>query len=150
MQTKRKFRVRFAASKLIEGDKLIEEKLKLTQNEKETVEHIILQMETERGLDRAAAIADMRFSFISELCSRTVVKPRESKEHKRSRKIDKLLTGKYTAIPMFIAIMLLIFWLTFNVIGDFFQNLLESGIERLTVITDSVLTAANVNQVLIR
>ena len=140
--------VRFAASKLIEGDKLIEEKLKLTQNEKETVEHIILQMETERGLDRAAAIADMRFSFISELCSRTVVKPRESKEHKRSRKIDKLLKGKYTAIPMFIAIMLLIFWLTFNVIGDFFQNLLESGIERLTVITDSVLTAANVNQVL--
>lgn len=85
-------------------------------------------MEAERGIDRAAAIADMRFSFISDLCSKTVVKPKESKEHRRSRKIDKLLTGKYTAIPMFIAIMLLIFWLTFNVIGAFLQNLLESGI----------------------
>ena len=140
--------VRFAASKIIEGDRLIEEKLKLTQNEKETIEHIILQMEAERGLDRAAAIADMRFSFISDLCSKTVVKPKESKEHRRSRKIDKLLTGKYTAIPMFIAIMLLIFWLTFNVIGAFLQNLLESGIEKLTAVTDVLLSSANVNEVL--
>lgn len=140
--------VRFAASKIIEGDRLIEEKLKLTQNEKETIEHIILQMEAERGLDRAAAIADMRFSFIFDLCSKTVVKPKESKEHRRSRKIDKLLTGKYTAIPMFIAIMLLIFWLTFNVIGAFLQNSLESGIEKLTAVTDVLLSSANVNEVL--
>lgn len=95
-----------------------------------------------------AAIADMRFSFISDLCSKTVVKPKESKEHRRSRKIDKLLTGKYTAIPMFIAIMLLIFWLTFNVIGAFLQNLLESGIEKLTAVTDVLLSSANVNEVL--
>lgn len=93
-------------------------------------------------------LPDMRFSFISDLCSKTVVKPKESKEHRRSRKIDKLLTGKYTAIPMFIAIMLLIFWLTFNVIGAFLQNLLESGIEKLTAVTDVLLSSANVNEVL--
>lgn len=114
--------VRFAATKLVEGDQRIEEALKLDQNEKEMIEHIIVQMEQERGLDRAAAIADMRFSFIQELVAKTVVKPHESKEQLRSNRIDKFLTGKYTAIPAFIAIMGLVFFLTFNVIGLFFQN----------------------------
>ena len=118
--------VRFAATKLVEGDPRIEEALKLDQNEKEMIEHIIVQMEQERGLDRAAAIADMRFSFIQELVAQTVVKPHESKEQLRSNRIDKFLTGKYTAIPAFIAIMGLVFFLTFNVIGLFFQNLMES------------------------
>ncbi len=140
--------VRFAASKLVEGDRLITESLMLTQNELELIEHIIVQMESESGLDRAAAIADMRFSFIMALCKKTVVKPRESIEHKRSRKIDKILTGKYTAIPSFITIMGLVFFLTFNVIGAFFQNLLESGIELLTDITDNLLTTLNVNEIL--
>lgn len=140
--------VRFAASKLVEGDELILESLKLTQNEKETLEHIIKQMEEERGLDRAAAIADMRFSFIGDLCAKAVVKPQESREHKRSREIDRVLTGKYTAIPSFIAIMALIFWLTFNVIGAALQGLLETGIDALTVMTDNLLTAWNVNSVL--
>ena len=140
--------VRFAASKLVEGDTLITESLKLTQNEKELIEHIIVQMENESRLDRAAAIADMRFSFIMALCNKTVVKPRESKEHKRSGKIDKILTGKYTAIPSFIAIMGLIFFLTFNVVGAFFQNLLEIGIEALTNITDNLLSSLNVNEIL--
>ena len=140
--------VRFAASKLIEGDKIILKSLKLSQNEKEMLEHIILQLEEESGFDRAAAIADMRFSFIKLLCDRTVVKPRESKEHIRSRKIDKFLTGKYTAIPAFITIMALVFWLTFNVIGSFFQDLLQYGIDNLTAAVNNVLINANVNPVL--
>ena len=137
--------VRFAATKLVEGDQRIEEALKLDQNEKEMIEHIIVQMEQERGLDRAAAIADMRFSFIQELVAKTVVKPHESKEQLRSNRIDKFLTGKYTAIPAFIAIMGLVFFLTFNVIGLFFQNLMEAGINALTGIADTALTNWNVN-----
>ena len=137
--------VRFAATKLVEGDQRIEEALKLDQNEKEMIEHIIVQMEQERGLDRAAAIADMRFSFIQELVAQTVVKPHESKEQLRSNRIDKFLTGKYTAIPAFIAIMGLVFYLTFNVIGLFFQNLMETGIDALTGIVDTALTNWNVN-----
>jgi ferrous iron transport protein B len=140
--------VRFAASKLAEGDKLILEQLKLSPNETEMLEHIILQMETERGLDRAAAIADMRFRFIARLCEDTVIKPKESKEHERSRKLDKILTGKYTAIPAFIAIMGLTFWLTFNVIGAWLTGLLEIGIEELTGLTSRALQAAHVNTVL--
>lgn len=140
--------IRFAAGKLIEGDKRIEEKLKLDCNEAETVEHIILQMEEERGLDRAAAMADMRFSFITELCEKTVVKPGESKEHIRSRKIDKILTGKYTAIPSFVLIMALVFFLTFNVIGSSLQNLLQLGINALTEAVNNVMISANVNSVL--
>ena len=137
--------VRFAATKLVEGDPRIEEALKLDQNEKEMIEHIIVQMEQERGLDRAAAIADMRFNFIQELVAQTVVKPHESKEQLRSNRIDKFLTGKYTAIPAFIAIMGLVFFLTFNVIGLFFQNLMEAGINALTDIADTALTNWNVN-----
>ena len=137
--------VRFAATKLVEGDPRIEEALKLDQNEKEMIEHIIVQMEQERGLDRAAAIADMRFSFIQELVAKTVVKPHESKEQLRSNRIDKFLTGKYTAIPAFIAIMGLVFFLTFNVIGLFFQNLMELGIDALTGLVDTALTHWNVN-----
>lgn len=140
--------VRFAASKLIEGDKLIEEALKLTQNEKEMLEHIVCQMEEERGLDRSAAIADMRFRFINKLVAKTVVKPKESREHERSKKIDKILTGKFTAIPMFVLIMAAVFFLTFNVIGAFFQDLLESGIDYLIDAADKGLTAMNVNDVL--
>ena len=140
--------LRFAASKLVEGDSLVFEALKLSQNELEMIEHIICQMEQERGLDRAAAIADMRFAFIQKLCEKTVVKPKESKEHKRSRMIDKILTGKFTAIPAFIVIMALVFYLTFNVIGAWFQGVLETGIEYLTVLADRALTAANVNEVL--
>ena len=137
--------VRFAASKLVEGDALILEQLNLDQNEKEMLEHIIVQMETERGLDRSAAIADMRFDFIEKVCEQTVIKPRESKEHIRSRKMDRILTGKYTAIPCFIAIMAAMFYLTFNVIGAWLQGLLEGGIEALTGMVDSALAAANVN-----
>ena len=140
--------VRFAASKLAEGDKLIEEKLHLDQNEKETLEHIICQMERERGLDRAAAIADMRFAFIEKVCQETVVKPRESKEHARSVKIDKILTGKYTAIPSFIGIMALVFWLTFNVVGAWLSGLLETVIGWLTDAVAAALVAAGVNEVL--
>ncbi len=140
--------VRFAAGKLIEEDALIIEALDLSQNEIEMVEHIILQMEEERGLDRAAAIADMRFSFIKNLCDEAVVKPKESAEHKRSRRIDKFLTGKYTAIPAFIGIMALVFYLTFNVIGGFFQRLLEVGIDRLTLLADTCLRQWSVNDVL--
>lgn len=139
---------RFAASKLIEGDQLIMDSLNLSQNEKEMIEHIISQMEEERGLDRAAAMADMRFSFIRKLCDQTVVKPRESKEHERSRKLDQVLTGKYTAIPAFIGIMAMVFWLTFNVIGAWMQGVLETAIEALTVIVDGALTSWNVNEVL--
>ena len=124
--------LRFAASKLIEGDTLILKQLKLDQNEEETLEHIILQMEKERGLDRSAAMADMRFSFIERICEKTVVKPRESREHIRSRRIDQVLTGKYTAIPCFIGIMAAVFYLTFNVIGAWLQGILEIGITALT------------------
>lgn len=140
--------VRFAATKLIEGDPLILERLGLDQNEKETLEHLILQMEKERGLDRSAAIADMRFNFIERVCESTVVKPVESKERLRSERMDKVLTGKYTAIPCFILIMLAVFYLTFNVIGADLQSLLEMGIDSLTEITGRALTAAHVNPVL--
>lgn len=143
-----KIPLRFAATKLVEGDPIVLDALKLSQNEKETLTHIILQMEKESGLDRAAAIADMRFAFIKALCDKAVVKPKESKEHKRSRKIDRFLTGKFTAIPAFIGIMMLVFYLTFNVIGAFLQGLLKSGIDWLTGAVDWALTAANVNEVL--
>ena len=137
--------VRFAATKAIEGDQLIIEKLKLDENETETLSHIVKQMETERGLDRSAAIADMRFDFIEKLCEQTVVKPKESKERIRSEKIDRILTGKYTGIPCFIAIMALVFYLTFNVIGAALQNLLELGIDKLAQVTDAAMAAAKVN-----
>ena len=137
--------VRFAATKLVEGDHRIEEALKLDQNEKEMIEHIIVQMEQERGLDRAAAIADMRFHFIHQLVDQTVVKPHQSKEQVRSSRIDQFLTGKYTAIPAFVGIMALVFYLTFGVIGLALQNLLEVGIDALTAVVDSTLTAWNVN-----
>ncbi len=137
--------VRFAATKLVEGDQRIEAALKLDQNEKEMIEHIIVQMEQERGLDRAAAIADMRFHFIHQLVEQTVVKPRQSKEQLRSAQIDRFLTGRYTAIPAFVGIMALVFYLTFGVIGLALQNLLEAGIDALTVAMDSTLTAWNVN-----
>ena len=137
--------VRFAATKLVEGDQRIEAALKLDQNEKEMIEHIIVQMEQERGLDRAAAIADMRFHFIHQLVEQTVVKPRQSKEQLRSARIDRFLTGRYTAIPAFVGIMALVFYLTFGVIGLALQNLLEVGIDALTTAVDSTLTAWNVN-----
>ena len=137
--------VRFAATKLVEGDQRIEAALKLDQNEKEMIEHIIVQMEQERGLDRAAAIADMRFHFIHQLVDQTVVKPRQSKEQLRSARIDRFLTGKYTAIPAFVGIMALVFYLTFGVIGLALQNLLEVGIDALTAAVDSTLTVWNVN-----
>ena len=137
--------VRFAATKLVEGDQRIEAALKLDQNEKEMIEHIIVQMEQERGLDRAAAIADMRFHFIHQLVDQTVVKPRQSKEQLRSARIDRFLTGRYTAIPAFVGIMALVFYLTFGVIGLALQNLLEAGIDALTAAVDSTLTAWNVN-----
>ena len=140
--------VRFAATKLVEGDNGILEALKLSQNEQEMLEHIICQMEEERGLDRAAAIADMRFSFIQHLTEACVVKPHESKERERSRKIDQILTGKYTAIPSFIGIMALVFWLTFNVIGAWLQGLLEQFIGWLTELADAGMTAWNVNDAL--
>ncbi len=140
--------VRFAASKAIEGDRDILDRLELDQNEKETLEHITLQMEKERGLDRSAAIADMRFTFIDKVCSGCVVRPQETKEHKRSEKIDRILTGKYTAIPIFIGIMALVFYLTFNVIGAFLQDLLASGIDALTVVVDGALSSAGVSQVI--
>ena len=139
---------RFAASKLVEGDPLVLEALKLSDNEKDMLEHIICQMEAERGLDRSAAIADMRFGFIQKLCDETVVKPHESKEHERSRAIDRILTGKYTAIPAFVGIMALAFWLTFNVIGAWLQGLLEQGIGALTALTDGALTAWDVSPLL--
>ena len=137
--------VRFAATKLVEGDQRIEAALKLDQNEKEMIEHIIVQMEQERGLDRAAAIADMRFHFIHQLVEQTVVKPRQSKEQLRSARIDRFLTGRYTAIPAFVGIMALVFYLTFGVIGLALQNLLEVGMDALTAAADSTLTAWNVN-----
>ena len=140
--------VRFAAGKLVEGDEMTLKALNLSKNEQEMIEHIIEQMEEERGLDKAAAMADMRFAFIKNLCEATVVKPKESKEQERSHKIDKILTGKYTAIPAFIGIMAMIFWLTFNVIGAWLQGALEGAIEGLTGVVDGWLTALNVNPVL--
>ena len=136
---------RFAASKLIEGDEKILSKLELDQNEKEMLEHIILQMETERGLDRSAAIADMRFDYIEKVCRACVIKPRESREHKRSERIDRILTGKYTAIPMFVLIMGLVFFLTFFLIGPFLQDLLAAGIESLGELTEKAMQAGGVN-----
>ena len=136
----------FAASKLIEGDKLILEQLGLDRNEQEMLEHIVLQMETERGLDASAAMADMRFAFIAKICDECVVKPRESKEHVRSQKIDRVLMGKYTAIPIFILIMAAVFFLTFNVIGALLQDLLAAGIEQLALHADHAMTAANINE----
>ena len=140
-----KLPVRFAATKAIEGDPLILEQLKLDQNELDMLEHIVQQMETEREVDRSAAIADMRFDFIERLCEQTVVKPKESKERVRSEKIDRILTGKYTAIPCFIGIMVLVFYLTFNVIGAFLQGLLEMGIDQLSGMAEAGLIALNVN-----
>ena len=140
-----KLPVRFAATKAIEGDPLILEQLKLDQNELDMLEHIVQQMETEREVDRSAAIADMRFDFIERLCEQTVVKPKESKERVRSEKIDKILTGKYTAIPCFIGIMVLVFYLTFNVIGAFLQGILEMGIDQLSRMAEAGLIALNVN-----
>ena len=137
--------VRFAATKAIEGDPLILEKLKLDQNETEMLEHIVQQMETEREVDRSAAIADMRFDFIERLCEQTVIKPKESKERIRSEKIDRILTGKYTAIPCFIGIMVLVFYLTFNVIGAWMQGILELGINKISALVDAALTAGHVN-----
>lgn len=140
--------LRFAATKLVEGDSRIRDSLQLMQNEQEMVEHIICQMEQERGLDRAAAVADMRFAFISKLVDQCVVKPGESRERERSRRIDRVLTGKYTAIPSFAAIMALVFWLTFNVFGAWMQELLEILIGWITGVLDRGLTAWNVNDVL--
>ena len=140
--------VRFTSSKIIEGDSVLLEKLNLDRNEKELLEHIILQMENERGMDKSAAIADMRYSFIFRICAGNVKHVRESREHIRSRKIDKVLTGKYTAIPVFILIMALVFYLTFNVIGGWMQGILEAGIESLTGIVDNSLSAAGVNPVI--
>ena len=140
--------LRFAASKAVEGDELILGQLNLDQNERETLEHIVLQMEKESGLDRSAAIADMRFSFIERVCQQSVRKPVESREHIRSRRIDRVLTGRFTAIPLFVLIMALVFFLTFNVIGPFFQDLLAAGIDVLTQATDRALTSVGVNEVL--
>ena len=140
--------LRFSATKVIEGDSLILEQLQLDQNEMDMIEHIVVQMEKEGGMDRSAAIADMRFDFIEYVCERTVKKPKESKERLRSEKIDRILTGKWTAIPCFVAIMGAVFFLTFNVIGAFLQGLLESGIEALTATVDQWMTAAHVNHAL--
>ena len=137
--------LRFAASKLIEGDSRIAEQLELDRNETEMLEHIVLQMEKERGLDRGAAIADMRFEYIDRVCADCVIKPRESREHKRSERLDRVLTGKYTAIPMFIGIMALVFFLTFFLIGPFLQDLLAGGIEALGGLTERAMQAGGVN-----
>ncbi len=137
--------VRFAASKLIEGDELIRKQLELDENETEMLEHITLQLEKERGLDPSAAMADMRFDFIGKVCAACVKKPHESKEHMRSQRLDRVLTGKYTALPVFIGIMALVFYLTFAVVGAWLQELLETGIGALTELVDAGLTAASVN-----
>lgn len=144
---KYKIPTRFAASKLVEGDKLVEEALHLDQNECEMIEHIISQMETESGMDRQAALANMRFTFIHKVCDATVVRPHESKEHIRSQKMDRILTGKYTAIPVFAAIMILIFYLTFGLVGKWLSDLLNLGIDAFTGWMDSLLTLAHVNEV---
>ena len=140
--------LRFAANKVIEGDHLVISQLKLDENEKETVEHIVLQLEKERGLDKSAAIADMRYSFIMKVCRSCVKKPKTSLESVRSEKIDRILTGKWTAIPIFILIMAAVFFLTFEVIGGSLQGLLEAGVDALSAAVDSALTAANVNDVI--
>lgn len=137
--------VRFAAAKLVEGDQIILDSLKLDKNEKETLEHLILQMERERGLDRSAAMADMRYSFIYKVCDRCIKRPHESKEHIRSSKYDSVLTGKYTAIPVFIAVMAAVFFLTFAVIGPFLQDLLQKGIDALGTSAESAMNAGHVN-----
>ena len=137
--------VLFAVNKIIEGDPLIIDMLSIDQNEKETIEHMIIQMENERGLDRAASIAEMRFSFIRKVCAKTFKKPEFSKERQRSEKLDRILTGKFTGIPAFIVIMGLIFFLTFNVIGKFFQDLIEMGVDKVTALADASLTRVNVN-----
>lgn len=142
-----KIPTRFAASKIIEGDELTEKALQLDDNEKQTIEHIIHQMEEERGLDRAAAIADMRFAFIRKLCENTVVRPNESKEQRRSDAIDRILTGRYTAIPSFVLIMAFIFWFTFNSVGDWIQSAFEDVIDWSTDKLDALLTNLNVNSV---
>ena len=138
--------VRFAAGKVIEGDELIVNQLNLDQNEKETLEHIVLQMEKERGLDRSAAMADMRFSYIYRVCDACVTRPQESKEHIRSQKLDRVLTGKWTAIPVFIVIMALVFYLTFSLIGPWLQDLLQMGIDALADLTEQAMAAGNVNE----
>lgn len=138
--------IRFAASKVIEGDPIVIKQLRLEDNEKEIIEHVVLQMEKERGLDSSAAIADMRFNYIKKVSRETVVKPRESKERIRSEKIDHILTGKYTAIPAFIVIMGLVFWLTFNVVGAWLQGLMEMGVDSLAGLVDKGLKAAKVNE----
>ncbi len=140
--------MRFAAVKAIEGDHLILEQLQLDQNETEMLEHVVLQMENEGGMDRSAAIADMRFDFIERVCEANVIKPGESRERIRSEKIDRILTGKWTAIPCFVGIMALVFYLTFNVIGLFFQNLLAAGIDYLTGVVDEWMTAVHINTAL--
>lgn len=140
--------VRFAANKVIEGDHLIIESLKLDDNEMDLIEHAIVQMEHESGMDRSAAIADMRFDFIERVCEKTVTKPGESKERIRSERIDRILTGKWTAIPCFVGIMALVFFLTFNVVGAFFQNILEQGIEALTVMCDNAMTSLSINSMI--
>jgi ferrous iron transport protein B len=144
---KYKIPTRFAASKLVEGDISIENMLHLDQNEREMIEHIISQMETESGMDRQAALANMRFTFISKVCEATVVKPHESREHIRSRKLDKILTGKYTALPVFALIMVAVFYLTFGLIGKWLSDILEMGIDAFTVFIDNILNAGNVNPV---
>ena len=138
--------LRFAAAKLVEGDRLILDSLKLDKNEKETLEHLILQMERERGLDRSAAMADMRYAFIYKVCDRCIIRPHESKEHIRSSRYDNVLTGKYTAIPVFIAVMAAVFFLTFALIGPFLQDLLERGIDALGAAAEGAMAAGNVNQ----
>ncbi|MBQ7733895.1 MAG: ferrous iron transport protein B [Synergistaceae bacterium] len=140
--------LRFAASKVIENDNLVINQLNLEQNELEMLEHIIIQMEKERGLDRNAAMSDMRFDFIHKVCERSVVKPKQSREHIRSQMIDNILTGKYTAIPVFIAVMVAIFYLTFEVIGAYFQDLLEEGIGEFTEVIDSFMESAGVDEVI--
>ena len=140
--------LRFAASKVIEGDPLVLSKLKPDKNEEETIEHIVLQMEKERGMDRSAAIADMRYAFIRKVCNACVNKPKQSKESLRSEKLDRVLTGKWTAIPVFILIMLLVSWLTFNVIGGTLQTLLEAGIDQLSATADALMTSVGVNPTL--
>ena len=145
---KKEIPTRFAASKLVEGDDEVLKKLELDQNEKETLEHIILQMENESGLDRVAALAKMRFTFIDKICKATVVEPKQSVEHIRSQKIDKVLTGKYTAIPSFVAIMAFIFWMTFGVVGAWLSNLMEIAIDFVTNACDKALISIQVNEVL--
>ena len=145
---KYKIPTRFAASKLVEGDERVMEALKLDTNEQEMIEHIITQMEAESGMDRQAALANMRFSFIHKVCSATVVRPHESKEHARSRKIDRILTGKYTALPVFALIMILVFYLTFGLIGKWLSDVLYMGIDVFTAWVDGILSAGHVNPVI--